>query len=81
MDRATESETTITSGTTFLKNLTFNSLNTSYGAEYICNANINIADIMISKTGRHKKDLVVQSKKQSFYSIPMIVRCLLPLSS
>ena len=67
VDKAMVGETTSMSGNTFLKNLTFNSLNTSYGDEYICNADINIAHNMISKTGRHKRDLVVQSKKQSFY--------------
>ena len=72
MDRAMEGETTSMSDSTFLKNLTFDSLNTSYGDEYICNANINIADIMIFKTGRHKIDLVVQSKKRSLLPIKMM---------
>ena len=82
MDIAMEGETTSMSDSTFLKNLTFDSLNTSYGAEYICNANITIPDIMISKTGRHKSDLVVKSKKVFLtYTNDCTLICHLPLSS
>ena len=54
----TESETVI-NGTTGVRTLTFSNLNTSHGAEYSCQADINIPDIDVIRTGRASEDVIV----------------------
>ena len=68
-----ESETVVT-GTTSVRTLTFSSLNTSHGAEYSCQAAINIPDINLMKTGSDRTEVKVQSEdieniRYTWYSI------------
>ena len=57
----TESATTV-SGATSTRNLTFSPLLTSHGAQYTCQATINISSINVTKTGSNSTDVMVQSK-------------------
>ena len=50
------------SGDTSTKNLTFSPLLTSHGAQYTCQATINIPSINVTKTGSNSTDVMVQSK-------------------
>ena len=59
--RVIESDTVAVSGTTSERNLTFSSLNTSHGAQYTCQAVINIPLIGLMKTGSDSTDLRVKS--------------------
>ena len=60
-DGVTESPTTV-SGVTSTRNLTFSPLLTSHGAQYTCQATINIPSISVTKTGSNSADVMVQSK-------------------
>ena len=62
VDRATESETIFLNGTTAVRNLTFSPLNTTHGAQYDCQAMINVSDIMVSSTESDRRILLVQSE-------------------
>ena len=53
---------TVTSGITSTRNLTFNSLNTSHGATYSCEADIMISSINDVKSGSDSRDIMVQSE-------------------
>ena len=57
----TESATTV-SGVTSTRMLTFSPLLTSHGAQYTCQATINIPSINVAKTGNDSTDVMVQSK-------------------
>ena len=57
----TESATTV-SGVTSTRTLTFSPLLTSHGAQYTCQATINIPSISVTKTGSDSTDVMVQSK-------------------
>ena len=56
-----ESATTV-SGATSTRTLTFSPLLTSHGAQYTCQATINIPSINVTKTGSDSTDVMVQSK-------------------
>ena len=56
----TESATTV-SGVTSIRTLTFSPLLTSHGAQYTCQAVINIPSISVTKTGNMIVDIFVQS--------------------
>ena len=60
-DGVTESDTTV-SGVTSMRNLTFSPLHTSHGAEYTCQADINIPDISLMRTVDNNTDVMVKSK-------------------
>ena len=57
----TQSDTTH-SGVMSMRTLTFSRLRTSHGAQYTCQANINISSISVMKTGNESRDVMVQSK-------------------
>ena len=57
----TQSDTTH-SGVMSMRTLTFSPLRTSHGAQYTCQANINISSISVMKTGSESSDVMVQSK-------------------
>ena len=57
----TESATTV-SGVTSTRTLTFSPLLTSHGAQYTCQATINIPSINVTKSGSDSTDVMVQSK-------------------
>ena len=57
----TESATTV-SGATSTRNLTFSPLLTSHGAQYTCQATINVPSINVTNTGSNSTDAVIQSK-------------------
>ena len=57
-----ESETVAVSGTTSERTLSFSSLNTSHGAQYTCQAVINIPLIGLIKIGSNSTDLRVKSE-------------------
>ena len=56
----TESATTVSGVTS--TSLTFSPLLTSHGAQYACQATINISSINVTKTGSNSTDVMVQSK-------------------
>ena len=60
-DGVTESAITV-NGVTSTRNLTFSPLLTSHGAQYICQATINIPSISVTKTSSNSTDVMVQSK-------------------
>ena len=60
--RVMESETVAVSGTTSERTLSFSSLNTSHGAQYTCQAVVNIPLIGLMKTGSDSTDLRVKSE-------------------
>ena len=60
--RVMESETVAVSGTTSERNLSFNFLNTSHGAQYTCQAVINISLIGLMKIGTVNTDLRIKSE-------------------
>ena len=60
-DGVTESDTTV-SGVTSMRTLTFSSLHTSHGAEYTCQADINIPAISLMRTVSESRAVMVQSK-------------------
>ena len=53
-----------TSGITSERNVTFNPLHTSHGAEYTCQANISIilSSISLVKTGNKSIEVMIQSE-------------------
>ena len=53
---------TIHSGVMSMRTLTFSHLRTSHGAQYTCQANINISSISAMMTGSNSSDVMVQSK-------------------
>ena len=53
---------TIHSAVMSVRTLTFSSLRTSHGAQYTCQADINIASVSVMKTGSDSSDVMVQSK-------------------
>ena len=57
----TESDTA-TSGVTSERNVTFSSLRTSHGAQYTCQAEVNILYISLVKTGSGSRAVMVQSE-------------------
>ena len=57
----TESDTTV-SGVTSMRTLTFSPLHTSHGAEYTCQADINIPSIGLMRTISESRDVIVHSK-------------------
>ena len=57
----TQSDTTH-NGVMSVRNLTFSRLRTSHGAQYTCQADINISSISVIKTGSNSSDVMVQSK-------------------
>ena len=59
--RVTESETVAVSGTTSERTLSFSSLDTSHGAQYTCQAFINIPLIGLMKSGSDSTALRVKS--------------------
>ena len=61
--RVMESETVAVSGTTSERTLSFSSLNTLHGAQYTCQAVINISFIGLMKTGSDSTDLRVISEQ------------------
>ena len=60
-DGVTESDTTV-SGVTSMRTLTFSPLHTSHGAEYTCQADINIRAISLMRIVSESRDVMVQSK-------------------
>ena len=57
----TQSDTTH-SGVMSMRTLTFSRLRTSHGAQYTCQADINISSISVMKTGSESRNVMVQSK-------------------
>ena len=57
----TESDTTV-SGVISMRTLTFSPLHTSHGAEYTCQADINIPSISLMRSVSESRDVMVQSK-------------------
>ena len=60
-DGVTESVTS-SDGVNSTRTLTFSPLHTSHGAEYTCQAEINISSINVSKTDSGSVDVMVRSK-------------------
>ena len=60
--RVMESETVAVSGTSSERTLSFSSLNTSHGAQYTCQAVINIPLIGLMKTSNNSTYLTVKSE-------------------
>ena len=58
-DGVTESATA-TSGVTSERNVTFSSLRTSHGAQYTCQAEVNIPPIGLVRTGSSSREILVQ---------------------
>ena len=59
MDGVTESATA-TSDVTSERSVTFSSLRTSHGAQYICQAEVSIPSISVVKTGSSSRAILVQ---------------------
>ena len=59
-DEVTESATTVT-GATSIRTLTFSPLLTSHGAQYTCQATINIPSIRVLRMTSNSTDVNVQS--------------------
>ena len=57
----TQSDTTH-SGVMSMRTLTFSRLRTSHGAQYTCQADINVSSISVMKTRSESRDVMVQSK-------------------
>ena len=57
----TESDTA-TSGVMSERNVTFNPLRTSHGAEYTCQAEVSVSSISLVRTGNRSRKVMVQSE-------------------
>ena len=64
-----DNDTRAVNETTSERTLTFSSLNTSHGGQYICQAVINIAQISLMKTGNDIAEVMVQSE---YLSLPVV---------
>ena len=61
-DSVSQSETTY-SGVTSIRTLEFNPLTTSHGAEYMCQAELNIVStVNINRSGNDSRVVIIQSK-------------------